>query len=149
MTVKEARMSKTLKDLMEYFNKRPRIGTLGTASKEGKPNVAHLGSPQMVDEKTVVMGLGQNRTLANLQENPYAVFTILEPAKTVTEWKGVRVYLKMTDLQTSGEKLDRLKDAIAKNSGEGAAKMVKAVATFQITEIRPIVDFGQGWENTI
>jgi len=142
-------MSKTLKDLMEYFNKRPRIGTLGTASKEGKPNVAHLGSPQMVDEKTVVIGLGQNRTLANLQENPYAVFTILEPAQTVPEWKGVRVYLKMTDLQRSGEKLDRIKDAIAKNSGEGAAKMVKAVATFQITEIRPIVDFGQGWEKTI
>jgi hypothetical protein len=149
MTVKEARMSKTLKDLMEYFNKRPRIGTLGTASKEGKPNVAHLGSPQMVDEKTVVMGLGQNRTLANLQENPYAVFTILEPAKTVTEWKGVRVYLKMTDLQTSGEKLENVKDAIAKRSGEGAAKLVKAVATFEITEIRPIVDFGQGWGKTI
>ncbi len=142
-------MSKTLKDLMEYFNKRPRIGTLGTASKEGKPNIAHLGSPQMVDEKTVVMGLGQNRTLANLQENPYAVFTILEPAKTVTEWKGVRVYLKMIDLQTSGEKLDNVKDAIAKRSGEGAAKLVKAVATFEITEIRPIVDFGQGWGKTI
>lgn len=142
-------MSKTLKDLMEYFNKRPRIGTLGTASKEGKPNVAHLGSPQMVDEKAVMMGLGQNRTLANLQENPYAVFTILEPAKTVTEWKGVRVYLKMTDLQTSGEKLDNVKDAIAKRSGEGAAKLVKAVATFEITEIRPIVDFGQGWGKTI
>ena len=142
-------MSKTLKDLMEYFNKRPRIGTLGTASKEGKPNIAHLGSPQMVDEKTVVMGLGQNRTLANLQENPYAVFTILEPAKTVAEWKGVRVYLKMTDLQTSGEKLDKVKDAIAKRSGEGAAKFVRAVATFAITEIRPIVDVGQGWEKTI
>jgi len=142
-------MSKSLKDLMEYFNKRPRIGTLGTASKEGKPNVAHLGSPQMVEERTVVIGLGQNRTLSNLQENPYAVFTILEPGKTVPEWKGVRVYLKMTDLQTSGEKLDNIKDVIAKKSGEDAAKMVKAVATFQITEIRPIVDFGQGWGKTI
>ena len=142
-------MSKSLKDLMEYFNKRPRIGALGTASKEGKPNVAHLGSPQMVDEKTVVIGLGRNRTFANLQENPYAVFTILEPANSLPEWKGVRVYLKMTDLQTSGEKLDRLKDAIARKAGEGAAKMIKAVATFQINEIRPIVDFGQGWEETI
>jgi hypothetical protein len=142
-------MSKTLKDLVEYFNKRPRIGTLGTASKGGKPNVAHLGSPEMVDERTVVMGLGQNRTLANLQENPYAVFTILEPAKTVTEWKGVRVYLKMTDLQMSGEKLDKVKGAIARRSGEGAAKFVRAVGTFEITEIRPIVDVGQGWEKTI
>lgn len=142
-------MSKTLKDLMEYFNRMPRIGTLGTASREGKPNVAHLGSPQMVDEKTVVMGLGQNRTLANLRENPYAVFTILEPAKTIAEWKGVRVYLKMTNLQTSGQKLDSVKDVIAKRSGESAAKIVKAVATFEITEIRPIVDLGQGWGKTI
>ena len=142
-------MSKSLKDLMEYFNKRPRIGALGTANKEGKPNVAHLGSPQMVDEKTVVIGLGRNRTLANLHENPYAVFTILEPANSILEWKGVKVYLKMTDLQTSGEKLDTIKDGIARKSGEGAAKMIKAVATFQITEIRPIVDFGQGWEKTI
>jgi hypothetical protein len=149
VTFKEVLMAKTLKDLMEYFNKRPRIGTLGTASKEGKPNVAHLGSPEMVDERTVVMGLGQNRTLANLRENPYAVFTILEPAKTVTEWKGVRVYLKMTDLQMSGGKLDNVKGAIARRSGESAAKFVRAAATFEITEIRPIVDVGQGWEKTI
>jgi len=64
-------------ELMKYFNKQPRLGTLSTASKDGKVNSAYFGSPHMVDEKTILMGLAQNRTLAYLQENPHAVFTIL------------------------------------------------------------------------
>ena len=48
--------------LMEYFNKQPRLGTLSTADKAGNVNVAYFGSPRMVDEKTVFMGLGKNRT---------------------------------------------------------------------------------------
>lgn len=142
-------MAKTLKDLMEYFNKQPRIGVLGTVSKDGKPNIAHLGSPRMVDEKTVVAGLGQNRTLANLQENPYAVFTILEPGKTIQEWKGVRVYLKVVSVQTSGELLDGIREVLIKKGNESAAKMMKAAVSFEITELRPLADMGQGWENMI
>ncbi len=57
---------------MEYFNKQPRLGTLSTANKERMVNVAYFGSPRMVDEKTVFMGLGNNRTLANLQDTPIA-----------------------------------------------------------------------------
>ncbi|HOB19061.1 MAG TPA: pyridoxamine 5'-phosphate oxidase family protein, partial [Candidatus Methanoculleus thermohydrogenotrophicum] len=83
--------------LMDYFNKQPRIGILSTANREGKVNAALFGSPRMVDEKTVVMGLGKNRTLEYLQQNPYAVYTILEPGKTLMDWKGLRVYLKLKD----------------------------------------------------
>jgi len=54
--------------LMEYFNKQPRLGTLSTAGKDGKVNVAYFGSPRMTDPKTVFMGLGNNRVLpANVQ----------------------------------------------------------------------------------
>jgi hypothetical protein len=98
--------------LMDYFNKMPRLGTLSTASKEGKPNVAYFGSARMIDEKTMFMGCGKNRTFSNLQENPYAVFAIMEPGKSAPEWKGVRVYLKMTECQTSGKKIDTLKKQI-------------------------------------
>jgi len=137
------------KELMEYFNKRPRIGTLSTADKNGKVNSAYFGSPQMIDEKTVVMGIGKTRSLANLQENPSAVFLIMEPGKTMSDWKGVRVYLKMTECQTSGEKLDSLKAKLAAAAGEAAAKMLHAAVTFQIEEIRPLADFGQGWQKSI
>ena len=135
--------------LMEYFNKQPRLGTLSTANKEGMVNVAYFGSPRMVDEKTVFMGLGNNHTFANLQDNPNAVYMIMEPGDSLPEWKGVRVYLKMTDCQTSGEKLDQIQAAIAEKAGEGAAKMIHAAVTFEITAIRPLADFGQGWEASI
>jgi hypothetical protein len=135
--------------LVEYFNKQPRLGTLSTSVKNGKVNVAYFGSPRMIDEKTVIMGLGKNRSFTNLQENPYAVFMIMEPGKTISEWKGVRVYLKMTECQTAGEKLDQIKAQIAKAAGEAAAKMVHAAVIFEVYEIRPMSDFGQGWEKSI
>jgi hypothetical protein len=135
--------------LMDYFNKQPRLGTLSTSGKDGKVNVAYFGSPRMVDEKTVVMGIGKNRTFANLQENPHAVFMILEPGKVISEWKGVRVYLKMKEYQTSGETLDQIKAQIAQRAGEAAAKIIYAAVTFEVNEVRPFADFGQGWEKSI
>ncbi len=137
------------KKLMEYFNKQPRIGTLSTASKDGEVNVAYFGSPRMIDERTVTMAVRNNRTFANLQENPNAVFMILEPAKTGSEWKGLRVYVKMTDHQTSGEKLESTKAAIAQAAGEETAKSIYAALTFEIKDIRPLIDVGQGWEKFI
>jgi len=135
--------------LIKYFNKQPRIGTLSTADKNGKIDVAYFGSPHMPDEKTVFMGLGNNRTYANLQDNPHAAFMIMEPGKSLPEWKGVRLYLKMTDCETSGEKLDVIRALIAEKGGEGAAKMIIAAVTFEIEELRPLADFGQGWEQSI
>ena len=135
--------------LMDYFNKQPRLGTLSTSGKDGKVNVAYFGSPRMVDEKTVIMGLGKNRTFANLQENPHAVFMIMEQGKAITEWKGVRVYLKMKEYRTSGETLDQIKTQIAQRAGEAAAKIIYAAVIFEVNEVRPFADFGQGWEKSI
>ena len=103
----------------------------------------------MVDEKTVVMGLGNNRTLAYLQENPNAVYMIVEPGASVMDWKGIRVYLKMKTCATSGEVLDTLKSQIAEAVGEQAAQMVYAAVIFEVGEIRPLIDLGQGWEKSI
>jgi hypothetical protein len=135
--------------LMEYFNKQPRLGCLSTSGKNGKVDVACFGSPRMVDEKTVVMSVRKNRTFDNLKENPNAVFMIMEPGKTSAEWKGIRVYLKMQEYQTSGEKLETLRAQTAKRVGEEAAKSVHAAVTFEIEDVRPIVDLGQGWEKSI
>ena len=137
------------KKLMEYFNKQPRLGCMSTSGKDGKVNVACFGSPRMVDEKTVVMGLGRNRTFDNLKENPNAVYIIMDPGKTSAEWKGVRVYLKMKEYETTGKKLEDLKAQIAKVAGEAAANTVQAVVSFEIDGVRPIIDFGQGWEKSI
>jgi putative heme iron utilization protein len=135
--------------LMEYFNKTPRIGTLSTASKNGRVNTACFGSPRMIDEKTVVMSVRNARTFANLQENPNALFMMIEPGKTPPEWKGVRGYLKMTGYETSGEKVEATRKAIAQMVSEEAAKTMHAVITLEIQEIRPVSDIGQGWEKSI
>ena len=135
--------------LMEYFNRAPRIGTLSTVSRSGRVNTACYGSPRMIDEKTVVMTVRNARTFANLQENPNAVFMIIEPGKTPFDWKGVRVYLKMTGYETSGEKVEATRKAIAQRVGEEAAKAMHAVVTLEIQEVRPLSDVGQGWENSI
>ena len=135
--------------LMEYFNKSPRLSTLSTSSKDGKVDVAVLGSPRMVNEKTVIIALAKNRTFANLQENPNAVVMIMEPGKALPDWKGIRVYMKMNECSTSGEYLDTIRNQTAKFVGEEAAKMIYAAVTFEVSEVRPIVDFGQGWEKSI
>lgn len=128
-------------EVMELFNKRPRIGTLSTANRNGDVNVAVFGSPQMVDENTVVMGIGRNRSFRNLQENPKAAFIIVEPGKTVVEWKGVRVYLEVMDIESGGGFFEEVREGIAKVAGKAAADMIHAAVRFKVTEVRPVVEF--------
>lgn len=45
--------------LNEYFNKQPRLGVISTSSKDGTLDSAVLGSPQMIDEKTVIVALAR------------------------------------------------------------------------------------------
>ncbi len=137
------------KNLMDYFNKAPRIGTLSTADKTGKVDSAVLGSPRMTDEKTVVAGLGTNRSLINLQQNPHAVFLVMEPGTTLADWKGVRVYLRAKSIATTGPALAAYKAEVEKIAGQQAADMMAAVVSFSVEEIRPLVDMGQGWEKSI
>jgi hypothetical protein len=127
-------------ELMKLFNKYPRIGALATANKAGDVNAAVFGSPRMVDENTVVMGIGENRTFRNLQRNPKAVFIVMEPGETVTDWKGARVYLEAVDMETEGAFYDESKQSIAQAFGQKAAEMIHAAIRFKITEVRSLVD---------
>ncbi|UCF58182.1 MAG: pyridoxamine 5'-phosphate oxidase family protein [Deltaproteobacteria bacterium] len=127
---------------MEMFNKRPRIGALATANKLGDVNAAVFGSPQMIDENTVVMGIGENRSFRNLQRNPKAVFIVMEPGESMMDWKGARVYLEAVDMETDGEFYNQVKQGIAKVAGPQAAEAIHAAIRFKITEVRPLVDRG-------
>ena len=129
-------------DVMELFNKSPRIGTLSTANRQGDVDVAVFGSPQMIDENTVIMGIGKNRSLSYLQENPKAVFIVMEPGKSLMDWKGARVYLEALDIETGGGFFDEVRAGIAAAAGKQAGDMIRAAIRFKITEVRPIVDMG-------
>jgi len=110
--------------LTDYFNKQPRLGVISTSSKDGRVDCAVYGSPQMIDESTVLVALAKGRTFANLQENPNAMFMIMEPGAGLLDWKGIRVYLKMREYVTSGPKMDTYKSQMAKVVGEQAADMI-------------------------
>jgi hypothetical protein len=55
----------------------------------------------------------------------------------------------MIDCQTSGKKVDSIKAVMAEKAGENAAEMIHAAVTFEVAELRPLADFGQGWEQSI
>ncbi len=74
---------------------------------------------------------------------------IMEPGAGVLDWKGVRVYLKMLEFADSGPKLEAYKSQMARIVGAQAAGMIAVLATFKVTEVRPLIDFGQGWEKSI
>lgn len=135
--------------LMEYFNRQPRIISISTADRSGKVDVAAMGSPQMVDERTVVFGARSSRSLANLWENPNAVFMIVEPADDPLAWKGVRVYATVKEIATSGPGFDAFMDQVAKVAGEAVRGLMTAYVTLEITEVRPLIDMGQGWEGSL
>ena len=136
-------------ELMEYFNRQPRLGVISTSGKDGRVDSAVYGSPQMIDEKTVIVALARGRTWANLQDNPHAVYMIMQPGEGLMDWMGVRVYLKMREYADSGPKLEAYKREAAKIVGQEAAGMIAVLATFEVEEIRPLIDFGQGWEKGI
>lgn len=130
------------KEIMELVNKPGRIGTLGTSNKQGQPNVAYFGSPRMSGDGTIVMGLGNNRTLKNLEENPLAVFFCVAESPVTFKTPGYRLYLKAREIQKKGPVLDGVREAIAKHAGPEAAKMIVAGVVFDVTEIRPLVAWG-------
>ena len=135
--------------LMEYFNRQPRLGVISTSGQDGRVDCAVYGSPQMIDEKTVMVAFARGRTWANLQENPHAVYMIMEPGEGLMDWKGVRVYLRMLEHFQSGPRLEGYKREAAKMVGEEAVEMIAVLAAFEVEEVRPLIDFGQGWEKGI
>jgi hypothetical protein len=89
------------------------------------------------------------RTFANQVENPHAVFMIMDPGAGILDWKGIRVYLKMLEFATSGPKRENFKSQMAKIVGEHEAGIIAVLAAFEVTEVRPLIDFGQDWEKAI
>ena len=61
----------------------------------------------------------------------------------------MRIYVRMTGCSTAGDQSEKIKARIAAVAGEAGAKMIHAALTFEVLEIRPLADFGQGWEKSI
>lgn len=135
-------MPEISQEVFEIVNKAGRIGVLSTADQQGQPNAAYFGSIRLIEDGSVVLGLSNNRSLKNLEQNPLAVlFCVTEGPVTFTT-PGYRLYLKSKGVQKEGPLLEGIKKAIAEHAGEDAAKMIVAAVAFEVTEIRPLVEMG-------
>lgn len=129
------------KQVFEIVNKPGRVGVLGTADQQGQPNTAYFGSLRLMEDGTVVVGLGNNRSLKNLEENPLAVLFCVTESPVGFQTPGIRLYLKLKEIQKAGPLYDAIKVAIAEHAGADAAKMIVAAAAFDVTDIRKLVDW--------
>ncbi len=127
------------KAVMKMFNKESRIGALATANMNGEVNAAVFGSPRMIDENTVIMAIGDNRSFQYLQENPKASFIVVEPGDSPTQWKGARLYLEMESFERYGEVLDSFRSKIRNIAGDKSANAIVAAIRFKILDVRPLI----------
>ena len=128
------------REVMEFFNKRPRNCLLCTGNSKGDINVAVFGSPQMIDENTVVLGVGNKRSYLYLKENPKAAIIVMEPNEIKHDSRAVRVYLEVTSINTEGELFEKVKEGVASRAGKQAADGLQAAISFRISELRPLID---------
>ncbi len=127
------------KAVMKMFNKESRVGALATANMSGEVNAAVFGSPRMIDENTVIMAIGDNRSFQYLQENPKASFIVVEPGDSPTQWKGARLYLEMESFERYGEVLDSFRSKIRKIAGDKSANAIVAAIRFKVLDVRPLI----------
>ena len=127
------------KELLETVNKPGRIGILGTSDGRGRPNVAYFGSPRLMENGTLVMGLGSNRSLENLEQNPRAVFLAIAESPVTFTTPGYRLYLDVKQIQKEGPVLDDIRGKIARHAGDDAARMIQAAVVFEVTEVRRLL----------
>ena len=135
-------MTEISKEIFDIVNKPGRVGVLSTADKKGQPNAAYFGSLRLMEDGSVILGLGNNRSLKNLEENQLAVLFCVTESPVAFNTPGYRLYLKARKIQREGTLLDGVKKAIAEYAGEDAAKMIVAAVAFEVTEIRPLVAMG-------
>jgi hypothetical protein len=55
----------------------------------------------------------------------------------------------MSACHTDGPELADFRAQVARVAGDSASKLIHAVVAFEIYEIKPLADFGQGWEKSI
>lgn len=125
------------------FGAEARANILATSDRTGSVNLAMFGSCQLMDDESVIVMLGDNRSYSNLRENPHAACMVMLHGKTGLATEGCRLYLKVRSMEDEGEQWIGVRDKIRARIG-GAADMLKHLVWFDIVEARPILDFGQG-----
>lgn len=127
----------------ECLSSPEKTNVLSTANKDGECNIAMFGSFVWAGDSAIMLLLGDNKTYANLRENPRAALLVTLPGKAGMQTEGCRIYLKVQSIEDGGDTFDKIKAGVKARVGD-AAEMLKHLVSFDILETRPIVDMGQG-----
>jgi hypothetical protein len=111
-------------------------GVMATADADGSVNTAIYAPPHLGDDGTAVWGMTEGRTNRNIRGNPNASYLYIGPGNG---YQGVRLTLKLKEIQDSGNLLETIRSRTRQSSGEAAAVAVKYVVFFEIVEERPLV----------
>lgn len=129
--------------LVQLFEEKPFPGVLCSSDGQGDVNAAIFGSVRLLDDRTLVVGLGDNRTVENLRVNPKATYVFFAPDPNILAWQGARLYLEAVGFEDSGPVYTETVACAAKAAGKNAAAMLKTAVVFRIERIRPLVDLGR------
>lgn len=128
-------------DQQKFISNPQQVGVLSTSSSDGTPNCALIGSAVMTADSQLILALGDNRSLQNLKQNPKAVFIAFKEADFLPAWQGVRLYLKVEEIDYDGPLKEQRIANITQTAGAQAAKMMVAGVRFSVYETRPLLDF--------
>ena len=111
-------------------------GVMATADVDGSVNTAIYAPPHLSSDGIATWGMTEGRTNRNVRGNPNASYLYIAPGNG---YQGVRLTLKLKEIQDSGNLLETIRSRTRQSSGEAAAFAVKYVVFFEIVEERPLV----------
>jgi hypothetical protein len=116
-------------------------GSLATCGLDGTPNVTYLSQIRQVDGRHVAISRQFfNKTSRNLEENPRATATVIDPI-TFEEWKlGLRYVRSETDTPLFVEMALRI-EAIASHTGMKGIFRLLSADVCEVEWVRPVPGF--------
>jgi hypothetical protein len=121
-------------DWKKYFEEHRGTGYLATAGKDGAVDIAVYSRPRIQDESTLVFGMTDRLTHANLKENKYAAYAFNESG-----FSGVRIFLEKIREEAEGPVLEAIKERARSVSVPGAGDAIKFAVYFRIIKSLPLV----------
>ena len=118
----------------DYFHKTSGTGYLATTGKDGKVDVALYSPPWVQEDGTVVFGMSDQLTHANLKENRFAAYAFSQGG-----YNGVRLYLEKVKEETEGTVLEEIKGHADRVSLPGAGAAIEFAVHFRILKDLPLV----------
>lgn len=118
--------------LSDYFENAKGTGVLSTANNEGHVNAAIYARPHCTDEETVAFIMNDRLSHKNLTSNPKACFLFLEDGPG---YKGIRLYLSMTEETTDREVIASLK----RKCTEEDSGATKYAVYFHVDKTLPLI----------